>query len=261
MKIYTSNLIGVESNCVYPNEVNAVDVRSFEKAVSFDHVMAKYKNSYRSNDNFIESECIPMDIDNDHSENPDDWISANDLKRIFDGVKFAIVYSRNHRKEKNGKAARPRMHIYFPIPKITNLAEYVGIKERLAETYTFFDGNALDGARFFFGVKNPAVEIVRGRKYITDILKDDFEDFDNSQDLIQQGSRNSTMNHFAGRVLIRYGNTGEARELFDKKASLCSPPLPDNELEQIWRSACKFYKKVAASEDYVPPEEYNERYE
>ncbi|MDU2374541.1 MAG: DNA primase, partial [Peptoniphilus harei] len=103
---------------------------------------------------------------------------------------FAIVYSRNHRKEKNGKAARPRMHIYFPIPKITNLDDYVELKEKLAETYTFFDGNALDGARFFFGVKNPAVEIVRGRKYITDILKDDFEDFDNSQDLIQQGSRN-----------------------------------------------------------------------
>ena len=258
MKIYTSNLIEVESNCVYPNEVNAVDVRSFEKAASFDHVMAKYKNSYRSNDNFIESECVPMDIDNDHSENPDDWISTNDLKRIFDGVKFAIVYSRNHRKEKNGKAARPRMHIYFPIPKITNLDDYVELKERLAETYTFFDGNALDGARFFFGVKNPAVEIVRGRKYVTETLKDDFEDFDNSQDLIQQGSRNSTVNHFAGRVLIRYGNTNEARELFDKKASLCSPPLPDDELEQIWRSACKFYKKVAASEDYVPPEEYTE---
>ena len=32
MKIYTSNQIGVESNCVYPNEINAVDVRSFEKA-------------------------------------------------------------------------------------------------------------------------------------------------------------------------------------------------------------------------------------
>ncbi|MFR2717410.1 MAG: hypothetical protein ACLTA5_09375 [Anaerococcus obesiensis] len=53
----------------------------------------------------------------------------NDLKRIFDGVKFAIVYSRNHRKEKNGKAARPRMHIYFPIPKITNLDDYVELKE------------------------------------------------------------------------------------------------------------------------------------
>ena len=91
MKIYTSNSRGVESNCIYSNEVNAVDVRSFVKTASFDHVMANYKNSYRSNDNFIDLECIPMDIDNNHSENTDDWISANDLKRIFDGVKFAIA--------------------------------------------------------------------------------------------------------------------------------------------------------------------------
>ena len=261
MKIYASNLIGVESNCVYPNKVNVVDVMSFEKAISFDHVMAKYKNSYRSNDNFIESDCIPMDIDNDHSENPDEWISSDDLKRIFDGVKFSIVYSRNHRKSKNGKSARPRMHVYFPIPKVTNLNDYVAIKERLADTYTFFDCNALDGARFFFGVKNPKVEMVRGIKYITETIKDDFEDFDNSQDLIQQGSRNSTLNHFAGRVLIRYGKTDEAKKLFEKKADLCSPPLEDDELEQIWRSACKFYKKVAGSDGYVPPEKYNERYE
>lgn len=258
MKLYTSNTIGVESNCIYSNEMTVKDVRSLEKALSYDHVMAKYKNDYRSNDNFIESNCIAMDIDNDHTENSADWISANDLKRIFDGVKFAIVYSRNHRKEKNGKAARPRMHVYFPIPKVTNLDDYVDIKERLSKTYTFFDGNALDGARFFFGVKNPVVEIVRGPKYITEILKDDFEDFDNNQDLIQQGSRNSTMNHFAGRVLIRYGNTDEARELFDKKASLCSPPLPDDELEKIWKSACKFYKKVSSSDGYIPPEEYTE---
>lgn len=256
MKLYTSNTLGVESNCIYPNEIDVIDVRSLERIASFDHVMAKYKNNYRSNDNFVESDCIAMDIDNDHTENSVAWISANDLKRIFDGVKFAIVYSRNHNKEKNGKAARPRMHIYFPIPKVTNLDEYVSIKEKLSETYTFFDGNALDGARFFYGVNNPVVEIVRGNKCITDNLKDDFEDFDNSGDLIQQGSRNSTMNHFAGRVLIRYGNSDEARRLFDKKASFCSPPLSDEELEKIWRSACKFYKKVAASDGYIPPEEY-----
>lgn len=150
------------------------------------------------------------------------------------------------------------MHIYFPIKKVTNLKEYVEIKEKLATNYTFFDGNALDGARFFFGVKNPVVEIARGNKYINDILNDDFEDFDNSKDLIKEGSRNSTMNHFAGKVLIRYGNTDEARNLFDKKASFCSPPLEDDELEKIWKLACKFYKKIASSEDYVPPEKYTE---
>lgn len=258
MKIYTSNSAGVESNCIYPNEQEIRDKSSFINAMRYDHVMAKYKTNYRSNNNFIESNCIPMDIDNEHSENSSDWISDVDLKNIFQGISFAIVYSRNHNKMKHGKVARPRMHIYFPIPTITNIDEYVGIKEKLAKTYNFFDDNALDGARFFYGVENPTVEIIKGNKYITDILKDDFEIFDDSQEQIKQGSRNSTMNRFAGRVLVRYGNTDEAKNLFNKKASLCNPPLENTELEQIWRSACKFYKKVASSEGYIKPEEYTE---
>ena len=31
--------------------------------------------------------------------------------------------------------------------------------------------------------------------------------------------------------LFRYGNTDQAKELFNKKAELCSPPLSDSELE------------------------------
>ena len=65
------------------------------------------------------------------------------------------------------------------------------------------------------------------------------------------------MSHFAGRVLIRYGNTEQARDLFNKKAELCSPPLPDSELEAIWQSALKFGKKISSNEDYIPPEKYN----
>lgn len=258
MKIYTSNCIANQSNCIYPNENDVIDIRSFEKVASFDHVMAKYKNNYRSNDNFIESNCIAMDIDNDESEEPNEWIDINEVKKIFDGVNFAVVYSRHHNKQKHGKSARPRMHIYFPIPIVSSLNEYVSIKEAIADKYSFFDSNALDGARFFFGVTNPVVEIVSGTKFITEVIKDDFAELDNLSDIIEEGSRNSTMNHFAGRVLIRYGETVEARELFDKKAALCSPPLPEDELEQIWKSACKFYKKVSSSKEYIPPDEYTD---
>lgn len=259
MKLYISNTRENEKNAFYPKEVEIKDQRDLKDILSFDHVMAKYKNSYRSNQNFIESDCIAMDIDNDFSENPNDWIFESDIKRIFDGFKFVIAYSRNHNKEKHKKAKRPRMHIYFPISKITSLYEYVNIKERLKDTYSFFDGNAIDGARFFYGVKNPVFEIVEGSKFITDILIDDFEEFDNNQGLIKEGSRNSTMNHFAGRVLIRYGNTDDARKLFDKKALSCNPPLEDDELEKIWHSACKFYKKVSKSEGYISPEKFENK--
>ena len=258
MRLYTSNVRDDLKNCYFKNKVEIISVEDLKKVASYDHVSAKYKNDYRLGDNFIESNCIPMDLDNDHSDDPKDWQNMNDLKRAFKGINFFTVYSRNHMKSKNGKSPRPKIHVYFPIDTIKNKEEYIRLKHEIIDYYPFFDRNALDAARLFFGVATPVVEMIEGENLVTDILKDDFEDFDNSQDLIQQGSRNSTLNHFAGRVLIRYGNTDEARRLFDKKALSCSPPLPDEELEQIWRSACKFYKKVSSSEGYIPPEEYTE---
>lgn len=261
MKLYTSNKIEEESNCVYPTEIDVVDVRTFETLASYDHVMAKYKNDYRSNENFIESECIAMDIDNDHSENPRDWVDIKKIRETFRDVKVGIVCSRNHMKSKGGKAARPRLHLYFPIPKAIKLVEYVQIKEKIADLFPYFDRKALDGARFFYGVKHPVVEIIRGRAYITDLLTDAFEEWEEEQEAILEGSRNSTMSRFAGKVLVRYGNTDEARKLFDKKASLCSPPLDAEELEKIWKSAVGFGKKISSKEGYIPPDQYNESYE
>ena len=34
------------------------------------------------------------------------------------------------------------------------------------------------------------------------------------------------------------------------------PPLDDEELDKIWRSAQRFYKKIAESPDYIPPQQY-----
>src|SRR5699024_7489439 len=105
--------------CFYPSEQKVTDVRSLEKAAEYDHVMAKYKNNYRSKDNFIESDCIAMDIDNDHSDDPKDWKDIKHIKEVFQDIKFAVVYSRNHMKQKDNKAPRPRLHVYFPIQRIT----------------------------------------------------------------------------------------------------------------------------------------------
>lgn len=257
MKLYLASTRGDIKNCLYPTEVIATDVRSLEKAAEYDHVMAKYKNNYRSKDNFIESDCIAMDLDNEFSDDPKDWKDIKDIKEVFKDIKFAVVYSRNHMKQKENKAPRPRLHVYFPIPEVTDIEEYESLKERLAYFYPYFDRNALDGARLFFGVESPIVEIIRGREFVTDLLDDDFETWDEAQDEIQEGSRNNIMSHFAGRVLIRYGNTEQAKELFDKKAEFCSPPLSDEELKQIWSSALRFGKKITSKEDYIPPEKYN----
>lgn len=76
-----------------------------------------------------------------------------------------------------------------------------------------------------------------------------------------QGKRNSTMSHYAGRILKRYGNTDKARQLYLKKAEKCSPPLDDTELKTIWNSALKFGAKVASQAGYIPPEQYNSGFE
>lgn len=250
--VYTSNSCGVAKNCKYPNEIIIKNLEDLKIATHKDYVVAKYKDNYRSNDNFISSDCIAFDCDNDFSDNPSDWVDINEIKETFKNIKFAVHYSRNHNREKNGKAARPKFHIFFPIEKISSLKEYQNLKNRIYEVFPIFDDNALDGARFFFGTTESDVEIIDGNLTIDRFIKA----FDSDEE-IHQGNRNTTMSHFAGRILIRYGNTEKARNLFDEKALLCSPPLDDVELEQIWKSACKFYENVSSREGYIPPDEYN----
>lgn len=77
---------------------------------------------------------------------------------------------------------------------------------------------------------------------------------------IPQGQRNSTMSHFAGRIIKRYGNTDKAHRIFMEEAAKCNPPLEDDELAAIWQSACRFAQKVQSQEGYVAPEDYNDEF-
>ena len=50
----------------------------------------------------------------------------------------------------------------------------------------------------------------------------------------------------------------EAYQCFLDEAAKCDPPLSDAELKTIWRSAQKFFSRVASQDGYVPPEVYND---
>ena len=71
MTIYDAVTVGSRSNCVYPNPVTVTDADTMRQAAAFDHVCAAYKQNYRSVDNFLKADCLPMDCDNDHSDDPD----------------------------------------------------------------------------------------------------------------------------------------------------------------------------------------------
>lgn len=258
MTIYDAATVGSRSNCVYPNPVTVTDADTMRQAAAFDHVCAAYKQNYRSVDNFLKADCLPMDCDNDHSDDPDDWLTPFDVAMDFPGVGMIFVYSRSHMKQKGKRGPRPRFHVYFICTETTDAALYSSWKDKLIADYPYFDDGAKDSARFLFGVKNAVVEVYDGEITIDEFLADSFAEWDAAQGQIPEGSRNKTMSHYAGRIIKRLGNTEEAHKQFLKEAEKCSPPLDDAELAGIWASAVKFGAKVAAQEGYIPPEQYNQ---
>ena len=262
--LYSADIAGNPSNCSYPNRHDVTDEAGLKAAICHDYVCADYKNHYRNNDNFIGSDCLPVDCDNDHSEEPSDWITVDDVAAAFPGVTFAVHYSRHHNREKNGKPARPKFHVLFPIDFISDAAAYSNLKKFINTIFPYFDTQALDAARFFFGTNAADVEIRQGNMNLTDFLQD-VDSFDQDMDdgrygdrVISEGSRNATMSRFAGKVIKKYGDTDEAHQCFLEEAAKCDPPLSDGELKTIWRSARKFYSRVSSQDGYVPPDVYND---
>lgn len=256
--LYIANCCGDSSNCVYPNKAHITDTASFVTAIKQDHVCAAYKNNYRSNDNFLETDVLSMDCDNDHSDDPKDWIYPLDVVMAFPDVSLLVSYSRNNMKVKNGKAARPKFHVYFPIPTMTDGKAYAELKKLIQEFFPYFDADALGEARFLYGTDSPDIEVYDGASNVADFIDhDEFTDFDASTEEISEGSRNSTMSHIAGKLIKRYGATDEAHALFMKTAEKCNPPLADSELDKIWQSATKFGTKVSCQEGYIDPKVYN----
>lgn len=268
--LYTADCTGDAENCRYPHRVEAASPAELAEAVSRDHVAAKYKGYYRSNDNFEEAEVLEMDCDNDHSDDPADWLTPEMLAEDTDlgDVEFATTPSRHNMLPKGEKSARPRFHFHASIEKCTSPDRLAAMKKALQKKYPFFDGKALDAGRFMFGSAVSEEEVFWHDGFLTvdEIIGDlvyaaSDAPLPSGNDPILEGSRNNTMSHYAGRVLKKYGVTDKAHDLFLERAEKCEPPLPSSELDTIWRSAVKFYQnKVSAQNGYIPPEEFNDAF-
>lgn len=257
--VYTADCIGNAVNCRYPNEVNITDEITAKSAFSKDMVCAKYKNGHRSVPNFETANALPMDCDNDHSDMPADWITPEDIADLFADVPYVLHYSRHHMKSKGEKSARPRFHIVFRIDPEQDVDRYTALKKRLLAVFPFFDANATDAARFLFGTENPKVIYHPGTISLNAFL-DDRENEQAFADLgrtIPEGSRNSTMSQIGARIIKRYGDTPEAKNLFLQAAEQCTPPLDEQELERIWAGKQRLYAKIRKQVGYIPPDVYN----
>ncbi|OKL46987.1 DNA primase [Boudabousia liubingyangii] len=259
MTMHASNTVGQAQNTHYPHEHTVTGLDDLKRVVAFDHVVAEYEGGQRGNSRFLTSDCLVMDVDNDHSEIETEWVTPSRLADLMPGVPFMAATSRNHMKPKGASTARPRFHVYLPINPVTDAEAYAALKRQLAAQVPVFDSNALDAGRFIYGNPEAKTTVIEGESLVDEWLaRDLFAEFDQASSLIGEGSRNATLSRFAGRVLIRYGNTERARELFNQKAALCDPPLPGFEVEQIWASATRFAEKVAEDPNYVSPEAYAE---
>ena len=264
LTIHRSNVQSNAKNCTYDVKCLIKNIEQLKEAVCFDHVCANFKNNYRNKDNFLECDCDVFDCDNEHSDNPNDWIYPEDYEYLLEGASHVVVPSRNNNKEKNGKVARPRHHVYIPHRLFLTSDECEIFKKQVYEKYNFFDKNALDCSRFIFGNIPDEVIWFDGEKNLDEILgvADAFTllELKDHTPVIEQGSRNSTMSHLAGKIIKRYGATEESYLMYLEQASKCTPPLDDSELNSIWYSATKFGKKIASQEGYIKPEDYNQEF-
>lgn len=257
--IYTAECIGNAANCLYPNEVKITDEVSAKQAFAKDMVCARYKNNYRNTANFEVANALPGDCDNDHSDEPADWVTPEDIADLFADVSYVLHYSRHHMKPKGEKSARPRFHIVFLTDPVRDADCYTVLKQRLLTAFPFFDANAMDAARFLFGTEDPRVIYHPGTITLNAFLNDleGEQAFAELGRAIPEGSRNSTMSRIGARIIKRYGDTPEAKDLFFQASQQCSPPLEDRELESIWAGKQRLYAKIRRQPGYVPPDAYN----
>lgn len=264
-EIYSSDVKSAPQNCLYPKRIEVKDKESLIEAVKNDHVCAKYKDNKRSNENFISSNVLVMDVDNE-TDDEGQFVTSELMETLFPDISYALVPSRHHNQPKNNYPIAPRFHVYFPIDTVSDSKEYARLKEKLYNLYPFFDGNALDAARFMFG--SDSKDIVWHEGYLTvdlDLKNAEPSELEKETNLssltIPYGSRNKTMSIFAGRVLKKFGNTPKAKELFLEKAKKCEVPLEDSELNRIWASGIKFYEnKILKDSNYVAPDKYNDEF-
>lgn len=150
-------------NTYYAHRVTIKTKEDLMSAVKFDHVAGVFYENRRSIKNFLWSDVIFLDVDNDHTERPEDWMTPEKIIEDFNDLEMYIVPSRNHWKDKrNGKNPRPKFHLYIPIPLCKNAESYAKLKVSLQKGRPYIDANALDAARTVFATEHGEEIIANG---------------------------------------------------------------------------------------------------
>ncbi len=106
--IYSASFLEKPNSTIYKHKVEIANLDDLRRIVCHDYVPARYRNFHRSNEDFVESDCIAMDINNDHAEDPSGWVTPESIGNIFPNVEYYVHFSRHHMKQKGGKGRKSR---------------------------------------------------------------------------------------------------------------------------------------------------------
>lgn len=179
MTLYTANCRENKTNTLYPNRTVIRTAQDLAEAAGRDHMACCMRDSRRGSGNFLSCDCLMVDIDNSHSEEPDDWKTEKDISEIFP-FRYFLVRSRNYMKEKRNTdktgittiyAPREKWHVYIPLRRpIADAQKFARVMADIEALFPWIDPGAMDNARFFFGVLNPHVTYEESDLFIDDYL-------------------------------------------------------------------------------------------
>ena len=108
MTFYRSNGRGNAKNCIYPKKCVVDNEDDCLEVMAFDHVCGKFADFRRSGENFLSSDVEVMDCDNDHSDDPADWIYPSDLERLIGRMwLFSLCRAATMESQRMGKLHGP----------------------------------------------------------------------------------------------------------------------------------------------------------
>ena len=197
------------------NVIESLD--DFNTIKGFDSTGANLRYGNRNIHNFITSDVIVIDIDNDDGDtkyqhfwnDPNDWWCIDKFTLEFKDYEFVIKTSRNHDIAKKNRAARPKFHVFIPLGQTTeDFANHQLLLDRL-KWFTRRDEDiyrldkVVGPTHQFFGHHKAAVYYNPGTGLsITDFLNSEaFNDFNTDKAL--GATNNGVIGHTPSRNVSR----------------------------------------------------------
>lgn len=273
---------GIKARFTKPDSIRDLSIEQIAKALTNGHTIQPgvtpfseeslskgYKGTRK--EDFTEQTLFMIDIDNKADtplESPAhvaEVLAAHSLRPAFMYETFGSTE----------EAPRFRFALVTDTP-FTDKVERDRVQTALISLFPQADADCINADRIFFGTDKGLIEdytdytAVCSRANLLELIETVMPDTpDQSAQSIQKpdwpkfgatiptGQRHGTLVSFASSILKKYGISEQAYNAFMERAAQCEEPKSDEELERIWRDACRYYEEtIAANPDYVQPDEY-----